>query len=83
MAVTLTPELERRIQEQVESGRFQSAVEVVSKGLDAIESSPLPEGMDQTEFDRLLEEGCAAADRGEIVSAEEAGKHLAKVRARL
>lgn len=80
MELTLTPELERRIQQQLESGRFQSAEQLVSTALDAIERFPLPAGIDQTEFERLLDEGCAAADRGETVSAEEAREHLARVR---
>jgi Arc/MetJ-type ribon-helix-helix transcriptional regulator len=83
MGLTLTPELEQRIQRQLESGRFHSAEQLVSTALDAIESFPLPEGMDQAEFERLLDEGCAAADRGDTVSAEEAREHLAKMRAGL
>jgi antitoxin ParD1/3/4 len=82
MELTLTPELEQRIQQQLESGRFHSVAEVVSTALDAIESFPLPAGMQQVEFQRLLEEGSAAADRGETVSAEEAREHLARLRAR-
>jgi len=80
MELALTPELEHRIQQQLESGRFSSTEELVSTALDAIESFPLPEGMHQFDFERLLEEGCAAADRGDTVSAEEARQHLARVR---
>jgi Arc/MetJ-type ribon-helix-helix transcriptional regulator len=83
MELALTPELEQRIQQQLESGRFNSAMELVSTALDAIESFPLPEGMQQADFERLLEEGCAAADRGDTISAEEAREHLARVRAGL
>ena len=83
MELTLPPELEQRIQRQLESGRFNDAVELVSTAMDAIESFPLPKGMQQAEFERLLEEGCAAADRGDTVSAEEARQHLVRVRAEL
>ena len=83
MDLTLTPELEQRIQQQLESGRFHSAVELVSTALDAIESFPLPMGMQQADFQRLLEEGCDAADRGDTISTEDAKKRLADVRARL
>lgn len=83
MELSLTPELERRIQQQVESGRFASAEQLISKAVDVFESWPVPEGMDQTEFERLIEEGCAEADRGETVSAEEAREHLARLRASL
>jgi Arc/MetJ-type ribon-helix-helix transcriptional regulator len=83
MELILPPELEQRIQQQLESGRFNSALELVSTALDAIESFPLPQGMQQADFERLLEEGCEAADRGETVSAEEAREHLARVRAKL
>ena len=81
MELALTPELEQRIQQQLDSGRFNSAVELVSTALDAIESFPLLAGMQQADFERLLEEGCEAADRGETVSADEAREHLARVRA--
>jgi Arc/MetJ-type ribon-helix-helix transcriptional regulator len=83
MELTLPPELEQRIQRQLESGRFNSAEELVSTALTAIESFPLPQGLQQADFERLLEEGCAAADRGDSVSAEEARKHLATARAEL
>ena len=83
MELTLPPELEQRIQRQLESGRFNDAVELVSTAMDAIESFPLPKGMQQAEFERLLEEGCAAADRRDTVSAEEARQHLVRVRAEL
>jgi len=83
MELSLPPELEQRIQRQLESGRFNDAVELVSTAMDAIESFPLPQGMQQADFERLLEEGCEAADRGETVSAEEAREHLARVRADL
>lgn len=83
MELALTPELERRIQQQLESGRFESAEQLISTAVGVFESWPLPEGMDQAEFERLIEEGCAAADRGETVSAEEARAHLARFRAGL
>jgi Arc/MetJ-type ribon-helix-helix transcriptional regulator len=82
MQLTLPPELERRIQRQIESGRFHDAEELVSTALDAFESNPLPAGMDQQEFELLLQEGCAAADAGETVSPEEARERLAALRAR-
>jgi Arc/MetJ-type ribon-helix-helix transcriptional regulator len=83
MELALPPELERRIQRQLESGRFNSAEELVSTALTAIESFPLPAGIQQADFERLLAEGCAAADRGDTVSEDEARQHLTKVRAEL
>jgi Arc/MetJ-type ribon-helix-helix transcriptional regulator len=83
MELTLTPDLEQRIQRQLESGRFQSATELVATALDAIESFPLPEGIDQASFEVLLDEGCAAVAHGDTVSADEARERLARVRARL
>jgi Arc/MetJ-type ribon-helix-helix transcriptional regulator len=80
MHLTLTPELEQRIQRQLESGRFHSAAELVSTALDAIESFPLPGGMDQSGFDKLLEEGCTAADRGETVTPDEARERMRSLR---
>jgi Arc/MetJ-type ribon-helix-helix transcriptional regulator len=83
MELDLPPELAQRIQQQLESGRFNSAEELVSTALDAIESSPLPQALQQADFYRLLEEGCEAADRGETISPEEARQHLKNARARL
>jgi Arc/MetJ-type ribon-helix-helix transcriptional regulator len=83
MELALTPELERRIQQQLESGRFESAEQLVSTAVEVFESYPLPDSLDQAEFERLLEEGCSEADRGETVSAEEARAYLFKVRAGL
>jgi Arc/MetJ-type ribon-helix-helix transcriptional regulator len=82
MELSLTPELEQRIQQQLESGRFHTAAEVVSTALDAIERFPLPQGMEQAEFLRLLDEGCEAADRGHTVSSDEARARLIAIRAR-
>jgi Arc/MetJ-type ribon-helix-helix transcriptional regulator len=83
MELALTPELEARIQRQLESGRFESAEQLVSTAVEVFESFPLPGGLEQAEFQRLLEEGCAEADRGETVSAEEAREHLRRLRAAL
>ncbi len=83
MELSLTPELEQRIQQQLQSGRFHSAVELVSTALDTIERFPLPEGMEQSEFQRLLDEGCDAADRGDTVSADQARARLIAIRARV
>ena len=54
MELTLPPELEQRIQRQLESGRFSDAVELVSTAMDAIESFPLPQGMQR----RPTSSGC-------------------------
>lgn len=83
MELTLPPELEQRFQKQLDSGRFNDAVELFATAIQAIESFPLPQGLPQTEFDRLLDEGCAAADHGDTVSAEEARQQLARVRSEL
>ncbi len=83
MELSLTPELKQRIQQQLQSGRFNSAVDLVSTALDTIERFPLPEGMEQSEFQRLLDEGCDAADRGDTVSADQARARLIAIRARV
>lgn len=67
MSVSLTPELEQRVNEKVASGRFTSADDVIREGLRLIE-----------ERDERLQElrhqvqlGVEAADRGELVDGEE------------
>lgn len=62
MSVTLTPQLEEKIQQRVESGRYRDASEVVQEALWLIEER------EQLEHLRsLLEVGLAQARRGELI----------------
>lgn len=72
MNVSLTPELQRYIEDQVRSGRYQSASEVVR------ESLRLKQQVEELHAARLealrrdLDAGLAELDRGERIPGEEA-----------
>ena len=79
MNVSLTPELEKFVQEKVESGRYTSASEVVREALRLMEKRDLrlaerEEALKafQSELDRRI----AEADRGETIPVEEAFAQL-------
>ena len=66
MAIHLTPEQERRVQEVVSRGAYESAEEVVESALAAVEQRTVP-GFDVTpeELDSLLAEGLASRELSE------------------
>jgi antitoxin ParD1/3/4 len=76
MNVSLTPELERFVQTRVESGRYNSASEVVREALRLLEDHEQARATQLAEFNRELGRRLASLDRGERVDP-------AKVRSRL
>jgi Arc/MetJ-type ribon-helix-helix transcriptional regulator len=66
MAIHLTPEQERRIQEVVSRGAYESVEEVVEAALAAVEQRTVP-GFEGTpkELDSLLAEGLASKELSE------------------
>lgn len=65
--VALTPHLDRLVQRNVNSGRYQSASEVVREGLRLLEQR---EREQRATVDRLkadIEEGWQESERGEVV----------------
>lgn len=69
--VSLTPELDRFVQERVASGRYQTASEVIREGLRLLEEQ---ERQRDAAFEALREKlrrGAQQAERGELVSAEQ------------
>ena len=64
MNVSLTPELEKYIQDKVETGRYTSASEVVREALRLLEQKEIKEF--QAELDRRI----ASLDRGEGIDGE-------------
>jgi len=66
MNVSLTPELEKLVNEEVKSGRYKSASEVVREGLRLIRLRE--EKLKALRLD--IEEGIAELDRGEGIPAE-------------
>lgn len=80
MNVSLTPELEQLIEERVKSGLYNSASEVVREALRLLMER---DQIRQAKLDQLRHEiqiGIDAADRGELVSEEEAMARLEQIR---
>lgn len=76
MNVSLTPELEQFVQTKVQTGRYNSASEVVREALRLLEEHERASAAQLAEFNKELGRRLASLDRGETVDA-------ATVRARL
>ncbi len=77
MNVSLTPELEKFVSAKVESGRYNSASEVVREALRLLEEHDETRARQIAEFNEELVRRLAALDRGGKISPAEA---LAKLR---
>jgi len=71
MNVSLTPELERFVQAKVESGRYNSASEVVREALRLLEDHEQARAAQLAEFNHELERHLASLDRGDVVDASQ------------
>jgi antitoxin ParD1/3/4 len=67
MNVSLTPELEKFVSAKVESGRYNSASEVVREALRLLEEHDSARAAQLVEFNEELGRRLAALDRGEVV----------------
>jgi antitoxin ParD1/3/4 len=76
MNVSLTPELEQFVQTKVQSGRYNSASEVVREALRLLEEHERARAAQMAEFNEELGRRLASLDRGEKITPSE-------VRARL
>lgn len=76
MNVSLTPELERFVSGKVESGRYNSASEVVREALRLLEEHDSARAAQLAEFNGELGRRLAALDLGEIVDPAEARARL-------
>lgn len=70
MNVHLTPELEKFVQAKVESGRYNSASEVVREALRLMEQKDELRAIQLQEFRRRIDRGLDEMDRGEGVEGE-------------
>jgi antitoxin ParD1/3/4 len=70
MNVSLTPELERLVQEKVKSGRYLSASEVVREGLRLLEERDRLYQARLAELQKEITLGVEEAERGELVDGE-------------
>lgn len=78
MNVSLTPELEKLVQDKVKSGRYLSASEVVREALRLLEER---DRIQQLKLDRLRSEiqlGIEQIERGEVVDGDEAFAEIEK-----
>ena len=76
MNVSLTPELERFVSTKVDSGRYNSASEVVREALRLLEEHDLARARQLTEFNRELGRRLASLDCGEKVDPAESRAKL-------
>jgi antitoxin ParD1/3/4 len=76
MNVSLTPELERFVSGKVESGRYNSASEVVREALRLLEENDSARAAQLAEFNGEMGRRLAALDRGEVVDPAEARARL-------
>jgi antitoxin ParD1/3/4 len=82
MNVSLTPELEKFVAQEVKSGLYQTASEVVRAGLRKLKSDPAPRQPELPktlkELEDLLDERIASMDRGEGVDGKAMFRELKK-----
>jgi antitoxin ParD1/3/4 len=78
MNVSLTPELEKLVQEKVKTGRYNSASEVVREALRLLEEQDQLRALRLEEVRKKIAEGLEALDRGEGMDGEEAIARLRK-----
>lgn len=71
MNVSMTPELEEFIKEQVDSGRYRSASEAVRAGVRLLESQIRERDLKLELLRKAVEQGVVELDRGEGVDGEE------------
>jgi len=76
MNVSLTPELKKFVSAKVESGRYNSASEVVREALRLLEEHDSVRAAQLAEFNKELGRRLAAVDHGEGVDPAEARARL-------
>ena len=70
MNVSLTPELEELVARKVESGRYQSASEVIREGLRLLDDQDRLKELQLDEVRKKIQTGLAQLDRGEGIQGE-------------
>ena len=78
MNVSLTPELEKFVSAKVQTGRYNSASEVVREALRLLEEQDAARAAQLAEFNGELGRRLAALDRGETVDPATARADLKK-----
>lgn len=71
MNVSLTPELESLVQSKVQSGRYQSASEVIREGLRLLDDQDRLREAQLAEVRRKIQVGVDQLDRGEGIAGDD------------
>jgi antitoxin ParD1/3/4 len=72
MDVTLPPEMERFVRERVATGEYASASAVIREGLRLLQERDREHASRFAELRAAIDEGLAAAERGDVIGGEEA-----------
>ncbi len=75
-SVDLTPDLELAIRRRLESGAYDSELDVIRAALDALQHDEEDKARRLAEFDAAIARGIADADAGRVHSAEEVFREL-------
>ena len=76
MKIELRPEIEKLVQEDVARGPYRSANEFIEHAISRLHEQEDWLAVHKTEIRRKIEEGYAAAERGELLDIEEARSQL-------
>jgi antitoxin ParD1/3/4 len=76
MNVSLTPELEKFVETQVASGRYQSASELFREGLRLLQEREAERQAALDEVRRKVHEGLESARRGELLDGDEVFREI-------
>ncbi len=71
MNVNLPPELEQLVRKKLESGRYNSASEVVREALQLLEQQDQVFALRKEQIRTQIEEGWQSAQRGELVDGDD------------
>jgi antitoxin ParD1/3/4 len=77
--VSITPELERFVEDRVASGRYQTASEVVREGLRLLEERETARQEALEELRKHIAIGVEQADRGEFIDGDEVFEELKRL----
>ena len=76
MNITLSPELEKLVNEKVQTGEFENAEAVVAQALHALVERDRDESHLRRTIREKIDRGVAQAERGELIDGEEFFEHL-------
>jgi Arc/MetJ-type ribon-helix-helix transcriptional regulator len=83
MALTLSPEIEERIERVVANGRFPDIQSAVEHAVNALEVDDMLADWPAGDLQALIDEGLESAKNEPLVNEAEARAHLSQVRAEL